>query len=162
MKDLEAKLASLEAAQQETATENEKLKRDLQKVSTENEILRATSSVRGEGGGSPSQQMMMCATGPMEYNPTDFYSNVLSLHPNKTPSHRIITSDSGERLYAAGATWDFIIGHDLYKKGLVDIADISNRLKHKAKCDGQGPVFEEKTILEAIEESVASGSDELI
>ncbi|KAJ4386237.1 AP-1-like transcription factor [Gnomoniopsis smithogilvyi] len=161
VKDLEAKLASLEAAQQETATENEKLKRDLQKVSTENEILRATSSVRGEGGGSPSQQTMM-TTGPMEYNPTDFYSNVLSLHPNKTPSHRIVTSDSGQRLYAAGATWDFIIGHELYKRGLVDIADISNRLKHQAQCDGQGPVFEEKAILEAIEQSVASGSDELL
>lgn len=161
VKDLEAKLASLEAAQQETASENEKLKRDLQKVSTENEILRATSSVRGEGGGSPSHQTMM-TTGPMEYNPTDFYSNVLALHPNKTPSHRIITSDSGERLYAAGATWDFIIGHELYQKGMVDIADISNRLKHQAKCDGQGPVFEEKAILEAIEQSVASGSDELL
>lgn len=161
VKDLEAKLASLEAAQHETASENEKLKRDLQKVSTENEILRATSSVRGDGGGSPSHQTMM-TTGPMEYNPTDFYSNVLALHPNKTPSHRIVTSDSGERLYAAGATWDFIIGHELYKKGMVDIADISNRLKHQAKCDGQGPVFEEKAILEAIEQSVASGSDELL
>lgn len=163
MKDLEAKLASLEAAQQETATENEKLKRDLQKVSTENEILRAT------GGGSPSGGSHggghggpITTTGPMEYNPTDFYSNVLALHPNKTPSHRVVTSDEGERLYAAGATWEFIIGHDLYKKGLVDIADISNRLKHQAKCDGQGPVFEERAIVEAIEESVASGSDELL
>ncbi|CAN8100108.1 unnamed protein product [Discula destructiva] len=162
VKDLEAKLASLEAAQQETFSENEKLKRDLQKVSTENEILRATSSVRGDGGGgSPSHQAVM-TTGPMEYNPTDFYSNVLALHPNKHPSHRIVSSDSGERLYAAGATWDLIINHDLYKKGLVDIADISNRLKHKAKCDGQGPVFEEQAILDAIEQSVASGSDELL
>lgn len=162
MKDLEAKLASLEAAQQETATENEKLKRDLQKVSTENEILRATSSMReGPGGGSPSHSIPT-TTGPMQYNPTDFYSNVLALHPNKTPSHRIVTSDSGERLYAAGATWDYIIGHDLYKKGLVDIADISNRLKHQAKCDGQGPVFEERVIIAAIEETVASGSDALL
>lgn len=161
VKDLEAKLASLEAAQQETCTENEKLKRDLQKVSTENEILRATSTARGDGGSAPSQQTVI-TTGPMEYNPTDFYSNVLALHPNKSPSHRVVTSDSGDRLYAAGATWDFIINHDLYKKGLVDIADISNRLKHKAKCDGQGPVFEEQAILDAIEHSVASGSDELL
>lgn len=161
VKDLEAKLASLEAAQQHTATENERLKRDLQKISTENEILRATSSMQGAGspgsnGGAPT------TTGPMSYNPTDFYSNVLSNHPNKTPSHRIVTSDDGERLYAAGATWDFIIGHDLYKRGLVDIADISNRLKSQAKCDGQGPVFEERAIVQAIEESVASGSDELL
>lgn len=113
------------------------------------------------GAGSPSHSLPT-TTGPMQYNPTDFYSNVLALHPNKTPSHRVVTSDSGERLYAAGATWDFIIGHDLYKKGLVDIADISNRLKHQAKCDGQGPVFEERAITAAIEESVASGSDELL
>lgn len=162
VKDLEAKLASLEAAQQETATENEKLKRDLQKVSTENEILRATSSMRGGGNGSEGAHHGPTTTGPMQYNPTDFYSNVLALHPNKTPSHRIVTSKEGERLYAAGATWDFIIGHELYKRGLVDIADISNRLKHQAKCDGQGPVFEERAIIEAIEQSVASGSDELL
>lgn len=160
VKDLEAKLASLEAAQQETATENEKLKRDLQKISTENEILRATSSLQGSG--SPGRNAAPTMTGPLEYKPTDFYSNVLSLHPNKTPSHRIVTSADGDRLYAAGATWDFIIGHDLYKRGLVDIADISNRLKHQAKCDGQGPVFEERAILEAIQQSVASGSDELL
>ncbi|KAG6367191.1 hypothetical protein INS49_001376 [Diaporthe citri] len=160
VKDLEAKLASLEAAQHETASENEKLKRDLQKMSTENEILKATSSING--GHSPGHGGAPVTTGPLQYNPTDFYTNVLSQHPNKTPSHRIVTSDSGERLYAAGATWDYIISHDLYKRGLVDIADISNRLKHLAKCDGQGPVFEEKAILEAIEESVASGSDELL
>lgn len=160
VKDLEAKLASLEAAQHETASENEKLKRDLQKMSTENEILKATSSING--GHSPGHGGAPVTTGPLQYNPTDFYTNVLSQHPNKTPSHRIVTSDSGERLYAAGATWDYIISHELYKRGLVDIADISNRLKHLAKCDGQGPVFEEKAILEAIEESVASGSDELL
>lgn len=161
MKDLEAKLASLEAVQNDTLTENERLKRDLQKVSTENEILRATSVV--PGGGSPGQNgTAPTTTGPMSYNPTDFYSNVLQNHANKNPSHRVVTSDEGERLYAAGATWDFIINHDAYKRGMVDIADISNRLKHQAKCDGQGPVFEERAIVEAIEQSVASGSDELL
>lgn len=116
----------------------------------------------GSGGDGLSHGGAPTTTGPLHYNPTDFYSNVLALHPNKTPSHRIVTSEDGGRLYAAGATWDFIIGHELYKKGLVDIADISNRLKHQAKCDGQGPVFEERAIVEAIQESIASGSDELL
>ncbi|ROW10179.1 hypothetical protein VMCG_01683 [Cytospora schulzeri] len=158
VKELEAKLAALEAAQQETASENEKLKRDLQKISTENEILKATSSMNNSGslGDGPN------TTEPLEYNPTDFYTRLLAQHRNKTPCHRIVTSENGERLYAAGATWDYIINHDLYKQGLVDIADISNRLKHKAKCDGQGPVFEECTIIEAIEQSVGSGSDQLL
>ncbi|KAK0729682.1 hypothetical protein B0H67DRAFT_4911 [Lasiosphaeris hirsuta] len=160
VKDLESRLQQLEQAQQQAVTENERLKRDLQKMSTENEILRATS-VSG-GAGSPGANAPPTTTGPMSYNPTDFYSNVLQNHANKTPSHRIVTSDDGERLLAAGATWDLIINHDMFKRGLVDIADVSDRLKSQAKCDGQGPVFEERAILEAIEESIASGSDELL
>ncbi|KAM0356071.1 hypothetical protein ACHAPU_000465 [Fusarium lateritium] len=156
VKDLEVKLAGLEAAQQQSSVENERLKRDLQKMSTENEILRATSRV-SHGSISPEP-----TTGPMRFKPTDFYSNVLQNHTNKSPSHRIVTSDEGERLLAAGATWDFIISHDLFKKGLVDIADVSERLKNSARCDGQGPVFSERSITVAIEQSVASGTDDLL
>ncbi|KAI1276294.1 hypothetical protein F5Y07DRAFT_408483 [Xylaria sp. FL0933] len=160
VKDLEAKLASLEAAQSQTASENEKLRREMQKISTENEVLRATSSVHAQHNGSMSP-VAGITTGPMQYNPTDFYSDLLQNHANKTPSHRIVES-GGERLLAAGATWDYIINHDLFKKGLVDVADVSERLKCQAKCDGQGPVFEERAVLKAIMDSVASGSDELL
>lgn len=159
VKDLEAKLADLEAAQQQASVENERLKRDLQKMSTENEILRATSQMGGMHKNSMSSEP---ATGVMRFNPTDFYSNVLQNHTNKTPSHRIVTSDDGERLLAAGATWDFIINHELFKKGLVDVGDVSDRLKHCARCDGQGPVFSERSIILAIEQSVASGTDDLL
>lgn len=126
------------------------------------EILRATSAVAATVGGSPGLSGPSMTTGPMSYNPTDFYSEVLQGHANKSPSHRIVTSDDGERLLAAGAAWDLIINHDLFKRGLVDIADVSERLKSQAKCDGQGPVFGERTILQIIELSVASGSDELL
>lgn len=156
MKDLETKLASLEEAQQKSALENERLKRHLQKMSTENEILRATSHV-GTGSHSPEP-----TTGPTRFTPTDFYSNILQDHPNKSPSHRVVTADDGERLLAAGAAWDFIIGHELFKKGLVDVGDVSDCLRHSARCDGQGPVFSERVILNAIERSVASGTDDLI
>ncbi|KAI1851909.1 hypothetical protein JX265_008285 [Neoarthrinium moseri] len=161
VKELEAKVASLEAAQQQTSTENQKLKRDLQKMSTENEILRATSTMSQNGSASPASNPPT-TTGPMRFNPTDFYSDLLANHTNKTPSHRVVESEGGEKLYAAGATWDLIINHDLFKKGLVDVGDVSERLKSKARCDGQGPVFEESAIFQAIEESVASGSDELL
>jgi AP-1-like transcription factor len=96
----------------------------------------------------------------MRYSPTDFYTNVLYAHENKTPSHRIVTSDSGERLLAVGATWDYIIKHPLFWRGLVDVGDVSERLKKCSKSDGQGPVFEERDIINAIEMSVASGADE--
>ncbi|KAG5924930.1 hypothetical protein E4U42_004533 [Claviceps africana] len=160
VKDLEAKLADMEAARQQATLENERLKKDLHKISTENEILRATSSMANKP--RPSYSAEPATTGPMNYSPTDFYSNVLQNHPNKRPSHRIVTSDDGERLLAAGATWDFIVNHDLYRRGLVDVGDVSDRLKTCARCDGQGPVFSERAIVRAMEQSVSSGSDDLL
>ncbi|KAL2260739.1 hypothetical protein VTK26DRAFT_5172 [Humicola hyalothermophila] len=163
VKDLENRLQQLEQAQQEAMSENERLKRDLQKVSTENEILRATSMVAtAANAGSPASNAAPTTTGPMTYNPTDFYSNVLEGHENKFPSHRVVTNDSGERLLAAGAAWEFIVNHELFKRGLVDIGQVSERLRPLAKCDGQGPVFAESAIVRIIQESVASGSDELL
>lgn len=159
VKDLESKLANLETAQKEAATENERLRRDLQRMSTENEILRATSAMN-QNNGSHSPEPL--TTGPMTYTPTDFYTNVLQGHNNKFPSHRIVTSDDGHRLLAAGAAWDFILAHPLYKRGLVDVSQVAERMKRLAKCDGQGPVFSEGDIIHAIEQSVASGSDDLL
>ncbi|KAH8884318.1 hypothetical protein GQ53DRAFT_829978 [Thozetella sp. PMI_491] len=161
VKHLETRLQQLEAEQKQTTTENERLKREMQKMSTENEILRATQTL-GPGSSPGANGSTPTMTGPMSYSPTDFYSNVLQNHANKTPSHRIVESEDGERLLAAGATWELIINHELFKQGLVDIGNVSERLKPQAKCDGQGPVFEERAIIEAIEESVASGSDELL
>ncbi|KAK4154893.1 hypothetical protein C8A00DRAFT_32339 [Chaetomidium leptoderma] len=160
VKDLEGRLEELELAQQSAVSENERLKRNLQKVETENEILRATSMV-GPNAASPGPAAPT-TTGPMTYSPTDFYTNVLEGHANKSPSHRIVTSEKGERLLAAGATWEVIINHELFKRGLVDVTLVSERLRPQAKCDGQGPVFEESAIIEAIEQSVAENSDELI
>lgn len=164
VKDLENRLATLEKSQNHTSAENERLKHDLQKMSTENEVLRATSGMQGGGGSGPSSSLSPepTTTGPMHYSPSDFYTNVLAGHANKTPSHRIVTSDEGERLLAAGATWDLITSHELFKRGLVDIGDVSERLRTQARCDGQGPVFSEGAILLAIDESVASGSDDLL
>lgn len=158
VKDLEAKLDALQKNNATVAEENERLKLQLQKAATENEILKATSAHNNHRGGSEP----LPNAGPMHYSPTDFYTEVLHAHENKTPSHRIVTSDTGERLLAAGATWDYIIKHPLYLKGMVDVGDVSERLKKVAKCDGQGPVFEEREIITAIENSIASGNDELL
>jgi len=156
VKDLEAKLAALEQNTTSLTSENSRLKAQLQAASTENEILKATSS------SSPHAQPNFPDTGPMHFSPTDFYTEVLHAHENKVPSHRIVVSEGGQRLMGAGATWDFILKHPLYERGLVDVGAVSERLKGVARCDGQGPVFEEGSVVEAIERSVASGSDELL
>jgi hypothetical protein len=158
VKDLEQKLSSLEQSSTDLLSENDRLKRELQKIATENEILRATGGAAPNGHGADGGPVL----GPMHYSPTDFYTDLLQSHDNKTPSHRVTVSDRGERLLGAGATWDLIMNDPLYKEGLVDVGAVSETLKPKARCDGQGPVFEEADIKAAIRASAASGSDELI
>ena len=175
VKDLEAKLTTLEHQSTSLNSENERLKRELAKIATENEILRATS-----GGGGPGPHPYaddsdeITSTGPLHYTPRDFYSKLDPANNKGSPSYyrdkkyipsqRItVSADSGERLLAAGATWDYIQQHELFQKGLVDVGDVCERLKKLARCDGQGPVFEERDIRMAINESaVAGGRDELI
>jgi AP-1-like factor len=111
VKDLKTKLASLEAAQQQVLAENEHLKQNLHKISTENEILRATSQISGED---------LYSLEPATFNAAKFYAKLFPNQNVKNPSRSIITGD-GERLLDAGAAWDFIINHQLFEKGLVDI-----------------------------------------
>jgi len=174
VKELEARLASLEQANNQAAAENDKLKEQLEKTRLENRLLHENSKIRSH---SPQE---MPEVGPMEFKPIDprpldheqplgeqppsqFTSPIFGAHPNRGPLHRITTSPkTGERLLGAGAAWDLIVCHRLYQQGLVDIGDISDRLKGVALCDGQGPVFEESIVLEAIHASSGSGVDELL
>ncbi|KAJ9241734.1 transcriptional regulator family: bZIP [Paecilomyces variotii] len=161
VRELEQKLNDLEQASTTLHADNERLKRELAKYATENEILRATAhSGLGSNNGRGPQEAT--TTGPMQFSPTDFYSSVLK-EGEPSPVHRItVSEETGERLLDAGATWDLIQQHEMFKRGLVDIGVVCERLRGVARCDGQGPVFEESRIRKAIEESVAGGSDELI
>ncbi|PFH55982.1 hypothetical protein XA68_17245 [Ophiocordyceps unilateralis] len=175
VKDLEAKVANLEADQQKVNVENERLRRNLQEISTENELLRATTTTTTTTSTSTSTSTLSATQlGSLSPEPLpqcgsssspsseDFYSTVLETCQNKSPSRRVVMSDHGEPLLAAGAAWDLIISHPLYRTGLVDVGHVSERLECLARCDGLGPVFGERSILAAIEQSVASGSDDLL
>ena len=157
--------------------ENERLKRELAKIATENEILRATS------GPNPFlDDLDDMSTGPLRYSPTDYckpktkgdstdsslndastgYSSATGAS-SQSVTRRILDEETGEPLLAAGATWDYIQAHELFRRGLVDVGDVCERLKKMARCDGQGPVFQESDVRRAIAESaVAGGRDELI
>ncbi len=165
VKDLEQKLSSLEETSTTLATDNERLKRELSKITSENEILRSTSTHSADRNNNRAPVGPDTVNGPKSYSPTAFYTTMLAVHPAhpNEVSHKITVSHTtGERLLGAGATWDLIQAHPSFKKGLVDIGDVSDRLKKKFHCDGEGPAFAEGDIQRAIEESVAAGSDELI
>lgn len=165
VRDLEEKVNSLEEASTTLQAENERLKQELAKFTTENEILRATSQSNAKGGSRECPEPTV--TGPMEYTPTDFYSTLMpeasaATFPGPGTPHRItVCQITGERLLDAGATWDLIQNHELFKRGQVDIGDVTERLKGSTQCNGQGPAFKEGDVRRAIEESAAD-RDELI
>ncbi|KAF7589790.1 hypothetical protein BBP40_003852 [Aspergillus hancockii] len=159
VRELEEKVNNLEQSSSDLMADNERLKRELARFTTENEILRATSASAGRANNRSEEPL---TTGPMKYSPTDFYSELV---PKGEPSrlHRVSTcAKTGQKLLGAGATWDLIQGHDLFKRGLVDIKDVSDRLKNITQCDGQGPAFPEAEVLKAIEESAAANHDDLL
>ncbi|KAH7067074.1 hypothetical protein FB567DRAFT_509476 [Paraphoma chrysanthemicola] len=167
VKDLESKLSALESSTHSLQSDNERLKLALQRARTENEILRATS------GQSPSSSRPVSVSYPspgahlpLEDDKDDDY-NVQSLSNGSVVNaadkdHAASRRRTKGKDVPASQAWDLIQSHPLVKQGLVDIADVCERLKGAAKCDGQGPVYEESTIWQAIEESRRSGGDELI
>ncbi|KAH7136399.1 hypothetical protein EDB81DRAFT_78591 [Dactylonectria macrodidyma] len=161
VKDLEAKLADMEAAQQQFSVENERLKKDILRASTENKILRATSAHADSRHHRHSASFDEQQQQP-RFHQADFYANMPQDGSSRSFSHRVLTAKNGDRLLAAGATWDLIIGHRLVKKGLVNIGDVSERLVHHTYCDGHGPVYSERSIIAAIEESIISKTDNLL
>jgi AP-1-like factor len=101
----------------------------------------------------------------MRYSPTDFYSTLMPEGPPtpRSPQHRFtVCPVTGDKLLDAHALWDLLQGHELFKRGQLDIADVVERLKGMAQCDGQGPAFKEGHVRQAIAESAALGRDELI
>ena len=150
------------------------MKRELAKISTENEILRSTTSTAGSICQDDTDDLI---PSPVRFNPTDYRKgksaetvldglkvNGVAKRGSYNPVRRtLVDAETGEALLTSGATWDYIQGHELFQGGLVDVGDVCERLKRLARCDGQGPVFLEGDIRKAIaESSVAGGRDELI
>jgi AP-1-like factor len=143
VKDLEAKLTALESSATSLASDNQRLKLALQRATTENELLRASS--RPSSTISPAQHHSPSQSGDADPGYT-------TAKPGKQEG----------AMLQAGATWDLIQGHPLVRQGHVDIADVCDRLRGAARCDGTGPVFSEREVKRAIEESRRGGSDELV
>jgi hypothetical protein len=173
VRDLEAKLSALENNTHSLQSDNERLKLALQRARTENEILRATS------GHAPTESRKVSASYPSPgahlpdgYEDEDEDSNEETYNVQSLSNGSVVNTagkehptphrrGKGKEVPAAQA-WDVIQAHPLVKQGLVDVTDVVERLRGAATCNGHGPVFEEATIWQAIEESRRNGSDELI
>ncbi|KAL9012443.1 MAG: hypothetical protein Q9173_002793 [Seirophora scorigena] len=169
VKDLEGKLNNVTSQNNSLMAEVERLQRENEKFATQNEILRATTTPIQPGfhGHAPPPESPVA--GPMHYSPVNAHHIVSSPRgehdglPIPSISHRLdVSPNTGERLYGTGATWDFIQSHELFRRGMVDINLVSQRLQPHALCDGSGPAFPESAIINAIEDSIGGAGDELI
>lgn len=166
----------MEAHSTDLVSDNERLKRELDRVATQNEILRATTTPMRLSNqehvqtthaevAAHSPEVGMTA-GPMIYSPSTFNAAFADHHApglEEPISHRIaISATTGERLLATGAAWELIQGHELYRSGKVDLGEVCDRLREKVLCDGAGPTFAESEVVRAIEDSVGTSGDELI
>ncbi|KAF2709822.1 hypothetical protein K504DRAFT_378556 [Pleomassaria siparia CBS 279.74] len=169
VRELEAKLSALESSTHSLQSDNERLKLALQRARTENEILRATG-----GHHSPplSRSVSVSYPSPGALLPDEDKDDEAKYNVQLLPNGSVLNSADKEHAQSlrktkgkevpASQTWDLIQSHPLVKQGLVDIADVCERLKGLAKCDGHGPVFEESAVWRAVEESRRDGGDELI
>ncbi|KAF2786988.1 hypothetical protein K505DRAFT_367757 [Melanomma pulvis-pyrius CBS 109.77] len=169
VRELEAKLSALESSTHSLQSDNERLKLALQRARTENEILRATG-----GHHSPPSSRPVSASypSPGAHLPDEDPNDNEKYNVQSLPNGSVINSADKEHAASRrttkskevppAQTWDLIQSHPLVKQGLVDIADVCERLKGSAKCDGHGPVFEESAVWRAVEESRRGGGDELI
>ena len=168
MKELEIKLKSIEAQSTDLLSDNDRLRRELERLTTQNEILRQTSVPKRRAGQpqrTPNPDFADSPTmeaGPMAYSPKSFNAAFAKQghQSDESKTHEITLSPTGERLLAPGAAWDLINSHHL--RSTLDLSQIVDRLREKVRCNGRGPSFLESEILRAIEDSVGVPGDELI
>ncbi|PGH05064.1 hypothetical protein GX51_03162 [Blastomyces parvus] len=161
VRDLEQELNQYKSNYTSLMEDHRSLKRQIEKVATENEILRATSTNNAQGS--------ITDYGPNRVpTPTGLLRNLSDYSTcsgdKKDLAYR--TSNGikkpGQKLLDASATWDLIARHLSTRGVKLDIQDIYDKLKSQTLPDGQGLVVDEAHVLQAIEESAAAGSDELI
>ena len=97
-------MASLGEQSRTLHDENERLRRELTRFATENEILRALQSPS-----TPEQSSVQKPT-----------TELAAIYPRD-----IEDEDASEALLTAAATCDYIQGHDLYRRGLLDIDNVA-------------------------------------
>lgn len=88
-------------------------------------------------------------------------ANGLLSTESSVSSHTSPQSDRSH-LLSTSATWDLLQSHPLYMRGALDIGQVCERLKHMARCNGTGPVFDEHDVMAVIEEVGGDGNDQLI
>lgn len=171
VRELEAKLTLLTSKTTTLQSDNERLKSLIQRIQTENEILRATSGPGPYSQNPPSMvddpRLLRTSSGAAETGSDEdedggLVHSCASSARDSTVNTPASSNTYPSRFLSAGATWDLLQSHPLYMSGAVDVGEVCERLKRSARCEGAGPVFDEAEVRRVIEDVARMGSDELI
>ncbi|CAH0030472.1 unnamed protein product [Clonostachys rhizophaga] len=156
LKSLEEALKRLEQSQVHTERENERLKNDLQVKTVENKVLKATTSSSGDVG---TEHFVIGS--PPRLSSAIFIPSVLGGHGEQIRALQSMPSD-GQRRLSPSAAWDYVVQHELYKRGAIDMSSLGTHVRKYARCNGNGPIFYVSDINKAIQESLVERSNSLI
>ncbi|CAH0056274.1 unnamed protein product [Clonostachys solani] len=156
LKSLEEALKRLEQSQVHTERENERLKNDLQVKTVENKVLKATTSSSGDTG---TEHLVIGS--PPQLSSAIFIPKVLRGHGEQIGGQQSMSSD-GQRRLSPSAAWDYVVQHELYKRGAIDMSSLGTHVRKYARCNGNGPIFYASDINKAIQESLVERSNSLM
>ncbi|KFG85407.1 putative bZIP transcription factor (Fcr3) [Metarhizium anisopliae] len=160
LKDLEDRVAVLEATRERIYAENARLQEDLERATIEHSLLRnfATSSSLFDCAGGSDGSMSSLSAPSAEWlasPPQALHSEPHSL-AGLRPRYR------GRELNA-GQMWEFITGHRLFQEGLADVDTIARELRRFVPGNGTRSITED-ILTHCIYQSVrtAAGGVQLI
>ncbi|KAF2674950.1 hypothetical protein BT63DRAFT_409085 [Microthyrium microscopicum] len=157
VKELEAKLSVFESSATTLASDNQRLKLALQRAMTENEILRSTTgAIRSNG---PPLKRLKRPVRSSSSQPDENRDDAESPYADDSEKD----GNEKAKMLTTARVWDYLVEHPLVRSGRIDITDAVDRLKRMARPGNRGgPVFSEKEVRRAIENSRRGGGDALI
>ena len=139
--------------------DNDRLVSLIRKVQHENRFLRTRQSKRqrspslteanGLLGDKPSDGAFPPSTDSSRASPT-----TQSITEPTTPNSPFTLTNNPTKCLDPAATWDLLVSHPLFLKGVVDISQVCEKLGMLARCeDTAGPYFDESDVRRVIEEA---------
>jgi hypothetical protein len=157
VKQLEDKLAALEAAQATMGVENALLQKDLKRATVENTMLRSLSTSSSPPDHGPSVPSSASSQSGLD----DDQDRVRFTSPPPTMalgSRGLLLAGrsmpDGGSVLQGREIWDFIVGHRLFQEGLVDMRVMDQQLQGLGRADTDVPVVTEALLIECIERSL--------
>ncbi|OJI98017.1 hypothetical protein ASPVEDRAFT_24925 [Aspergillus versicolor CBS 583.65] len=142
--ELNQKIDQLQNNMSGLRDENEQLQQQIAEMISQNRV-RTEARTR-----QPTSEQKNPMT--FSWSSERFFDSTVPDGHEKRPVYRLtVDKNTGEKLLDIGATWDLIQQHAYFKMGILDLVKVCEYLRRHIQCDGQGPVFGERFIFDAIE-----------